>query len=487
MSSDSRYSAANTLTFHRILFLLLGIFLLFSGMQLKASAAPSVNDIQSVSGGSFYKTGKYWRYRQQDGTILKDCLAKIDGKIYYFSAKGNRQSGWKKLSGSYYYFGTSSQGYMYQLKWLKTKNGTYFLKKSGKRAVGWMTWQGKTYYFNSAGKRLSGWQVIGGKKYYLGTSAQGWRYQNRLFTYKNRIFYLQKDGSAATGWKTISGKKYFFDKNGRAYKGKHTIGKTDYYFSSKGVLLHSGTNLSLSSDCAILIQADTGKVIYAKNETVRHANASTTKILTCILALENASMTDKVTVSENAASQEPTKLYMNAGDSFYMKDLLYSLMLPSHNDTAVAIAEHISGSTGEFVKLMNQKAKSIGCTNTRFATPNGLDAGYTHYTTASDLAKIASYAWKNSTFRKIVKTSSYSFRSIKGSSYTVTTTNSLLGSLPGVNGMKTGYTNKAGYCFVGTVKAKNGKTYISVVLGGSTSTMRWNDSSTLLKYAYSLK
>ena len=198
------------------------------------------------------------------------------------------------------------------------------------------------------------------------------------------------------------------------------------------------------------MNADTGQIIYGKNENVAHANASTTKIMTCILALENCKLNEKVKFSPYAASIEPSKLYANAGEIFYLKDLLYSLMLPSHNDTAVAIAEHVSGSTAKFVKLMNKKAAEIGCTNTHFATPNGLDAGYNHYTTASDLAKIAQYAIKKPMFRKLVSTGYYSFSNLNtGRSYSIGTTNALLGNVPGVQGMKTGYTNKAGYCFVG--------------------------------------
>ena len=168
-----------------------------------------------------------------------------------------------------------------------------------------------------------------------------------------------------------------------------------------------------------------------------------------------------------------------------LKDLLYSLMLPSHNDTAVAIAEHVSGSTAKFVKLMNKKAAEIGCTNTQSATPNGLDAGYNHYTTASDLAKIAQYAIKKPMFRKLVSTGYYSFSNLNtGRSYSIGTTNALLGNVPGVQGMKTGYTNKAGYCFVGLSYSARGNTYISVVLGADSSSARWQDSRTLLTYAY---
>ena len=233
------------------------------------------------------------------------------------------------------------------------------------------------------------------------------------------------------------------------------------------------------------MNADTGQIIYGKNENVAHANASTTKIMTCILALENCKLNEKVKFSPYAASIEPSKLYANAGEIFYLKDLLYSLMLPSHNDPAVAIAEHVSGSTAKFVKLMNKKAAEIGCTNTHFATPNGLDAGYNHYTTASDLAKIAQYAIKKPMFRKLVSTGYYSFSNLNtGRSYSIGTTNALLGNVPGVQGMKTGYTNKAGYCFVGLSYSARGNTYISVVLGADSSSARWQDSRTLLTYAY---
>ena len=255
--------------------------------------------------------------------------------------------------------------------------------------------------------------------------------------------------------------------------------------SQNGTVTHTGLNYSLSSDCALLMNADTGQIIYGKNENVAHANASTTKIMTCILALENCKLNEKVKFSPYAASIEPSKLYANAGEIFYLKDLLYSLMLPSHNDTAVAIAEHVSGSTAKFVKLMNKKAAEIGCTNTHFATPNGLDAGYNHYTTASDLAKIAQYAIKKPMFRKLVSTGYYSFSNLNtGRSYSIGTTNALLGNVPGVQGMKTGYTNKAGYCFVGLSYSARGNTYISVVLGADSSSARWQDSRTLLTYAY---
>ena len=156
----------------------------------------------------------------------------------------------------------------------------------------------------------------------------------------------------------------------------------------------------------------------------------------------------------------------------------------------MSAARRLNDGMGDYVasqviKLMNKKAAEIGCTNTHFATPNGLDAGYNHYTTASDLAKIAQYAIKKPMFRKLVSTGYYSFSNLNtGRSYSIGTTNALLGNVPGVQGMKTGYTNKAGYCFVGLSYSARGNTYISVVLGADSSSARWQDSRTLLTYAY---
>ena len=347
--------------------------------------------------------------------------------------------------------------------------------------------KGKNYYFDSSGKAWYGMHTINGRKYYFGTRSEGYMYRSRLFRYNKNYYYADQKGILVTsGWYTLpSGKKYYFDSAGRAYTGKRTINKTTYYFDSNGLLNHSGLYYDLASDCALLINADTGKVLYSKNENLRHANASTTKIMTCILALENSKMNETVKFSARATALEPTKLYARTGETFYMRDLLYSLMVPSHNDTAAAIAEHISGSQSKFVSLMNKKAVQLGCTDTHFATPNGLDAGYTHYTTASDLAKIARYAIKKPAFRKIISTKSYSFKSLNTNRrFTVSTTNALLGNMPGVIGMKTGYTNKAGHCFVGLCQSQKGNTYISVVLGGPNSNARWRDSRILLNYAY---
>jgi len=399
------------------------LFLLFTCSLSTVYAASTLQKPEKAAAGKFVPDGDFWKYQYKDKTFAKNVFLKINNK---------------------------------------------------------------TYRFNHLGHRWCSWHTYNGKQYYFGSRSQGYLIKNSLIRYKNNYYYVGKDGAMVTGWITDkSGTTYYFGKDGKAVTGKHRIQKTNYYFNANGTLEHTGLDYNLSSDCALLINANTGKVVYAKNENVRHANASTTKIMTCILALENCKLNEKVTFSPYAASIEPSKLYANAGEVFYLKDLLYSLMLPSHNDTAVAIAEHVSGSTAKFVNLMNKKAAAIGCTNTHFATPNGLDFGYDHYTTASDLAKIARYAIKRNMFRKLISTGYYSFSNLNtGRTYYIGTTNALLGNLPGVQGMKTGYTNKAGYCFVGLSYSQKGNTYISVVLGGSSSASRWEDSRRLLTYAY---
>ena len=469
----------------RMLFLTLFLLVSCASICVPSQAAISTKNIRSAKGTFIQTDNGKWMFRQKNGVIAKNKLLNIKGKTYCFNKKGIRVSGWKTIDGEKYYFGNAKQGYMYKGVFLKRKNGTTcYLRKDGKMAKGWCYYQGKRYYFDKkTGALQYGWLKIKKKTYYLGTT--GYVHKNTFITDQGRIYYLLSDGQKAIGWQTIDGNKYFFNKKGQAFTGTRKIKGLTHCFDSTGKLLYSGPNLNISSTCALLMDAATGDILYEKNGEMRHANASTTKILTCILALEKAKLTDTVKISANAAAQEPSKLYMTAGDSFKLKDLLYSLMLPSHNDTAVAIAEHVSGSTEKFVALMNKKAKKLGCTNTCFATPNGLDADYTHYTTARDMALIVKHALKKTAIRNIVNTSTYSFSSLSGRSYYVASTNKLLNELSYVTGMKTGYTNKAGYCFVGTMKGKNGHTYISITFGAETDAIRWEDARTLLEYAYS--
>ena len=160
------------------------------------------------------------------------------------------------------------------------------------------------------------------------------------------------------------------------------------------VYTDAGESLELYARSAVLMDGDSGRILFEKNGSDPRPMASTTKIMTCILALEASDPSRKITVSSQAASQPKVHLGMTEGQSFYLKDLLYSLMLESHNDAAVAIAEGIDGSVEAFAQRMNQKAEEIGCKNTYFISPNGLDAQDSqsnHHTTARELALILRY------------------------------------------------------------------------------------------------
>jgi D-alanyl-D-alanine carboxypeptidase (penicillin-binding protein 5/6) len=241
---------------------------------------------------------------------------------------------------------------------------------------------------------------------------------------------------------------------------------------------------SLYAKEAILIDGDSGRVLYEKDAYTRHAMASTTKIMTAIYVIENCDLNEIATVSANAAGQPKVHLGAQEGEQYKVQDLLFALMLESYNDCAVVLAEHVSGSVAQFCSAMTQKAKELGCEDTSFETPNGLDAD-AHYTTPYDLAQITKYALENETFSDIVKTREYSFSEVSGKrSVTVSNKDSFLGQYEGAIGVKTGYTSKAGYCFVGAVK-HDGKYLISVVLASGWpphKTYKWQDTIALMKY-----
>lgn len=243
-------------------------------------------------------------------------------------------------------------------------------------------------------------------------------------------------------------------------------------------------SLKLYALSACLMDASTGRVLYEKDGYNKMSMASTTKIMTLIVVIENANLDDIVTVSSNAARQPDVQLNINTGEQYKLKDLLYPLMLESHNDVAVAIAEHVGGSVENFCNMMTAKAKSIGAKNTQFKTPNGLDAEG-HFTTAADLALIGSYAIKNKDFRDIVATTSYSFKEItKNRNFNVTNKDRFLYMMDGAIGIKTGFTGKAGYCFVGAIDIE-GRTFVSVVLGSGwppNKSYKWADTQKLMKY-----
>ena len=244
---------------------------------------------------------------------------------------------------------------------------------------------------------------------------------------------------------------------------------------------------------AVLMDADTGRVLFEKDGYTQKAMASTTKIMTCILALEFSQEDTIVTFSDYASKQPKVHLGAEAGEQFYMEDLLFSLMLESHNDTAVAIAESIAGSVEAFANIMNEKAKEVGCEHTYFITPNGLDAEDelgTHSTTAVDLAKLMSYCINASVckeqFLDITGTSSHEFSNIEGTKrYYCSNKNAYLTMNPEAISGKTGYTAKAGYCYVGAVESEGRTFVVSLLACGwpNHKTYKWQDMNEIIEYA----
>lgn len=241
---------------------------------------------------------------------------------------------------------------------------------------------------------------------------------------------------------------------------------------------------SLHAKAAILMDGANQRVLFGKEEEKELPMASTTKIMTCLYAIEHGNLSDTVTFSRRAASAPKVRLGAKSGAQFLLSDLLYALMLESYNDVAVAIAEHIGGSVEQFCVDMTQEARDYGCYHTSFETPNGLDSAK-HYTTCHDLALLTGIALKNENFCKIIQEQSFSIKEIKeGRSYSLNNKNLFLSSYDGAIGVKTGYTNNAGYCFVGAVK-KNGHYLISVVLGSGWYPHRrykWEDTKKLMDY-----
>lgn len=244
----------------------------------------------------------------------------------------------------------------------------------------------------------------------------------------------------------------------------------------------------LYARAAVLMDGDSGRILYGKNENEVMPMASTTKVMTLIVVLENASLDDTVTISSYASGMPDVQLNVRAGEQYKLKDLLYSLMLESHNDSAVAVAEHVGGSVEGFAKMMNEKAKAIGCEHTHFITPNGLDAQDdegAHATTASDLAKIMRYAIGNETFLEITRTASYSFSDLEGKrSFTVNNKNALLTMTDEAVSGKTGFTGNAGYCYTCAVDSE-GRTFIIALLGCGwppNKSWKWKDTMNLINF-----
>ena len=237
---------------------------------------------------------------------------------------------------------------------------------------------------------------------------------------------------------------------------------------------------------AILMDAKTGRVLWEKNSGNPMAMASTTKIMTAIIALENGNLEDVVTISQRAARSPEVNMNLTTGEELKLKDLLYALMLMSYNDAAVAIAEHISGDVETFCAEMTAKSKELGAVNTVFETPSGLDLG-DHHSTAYDMALIARYALNNPLFMDIINTPYITIHSNKRT-VDLQNRNRLLNEYEGATGVKTGFTGKAGNCFVGSAQ-RDGMTLISVVFasgwGPAGREQKWVDTKRILDYGFS--
>lgn len=252
-----------------------------------------------------------------------------------------------------------------------------------------------------------------------------------------------------------------------------------------------GAEPSVGAQGAALVDGTTGRLLWGKNAEEPLTMASTTKIMTAILVLENANLDDVVTVSKNAANQPEVHMDLKAGEQWKVGDLLSVMMMRSYNDTAVALAEHVSGSVEAFCQLMTKKAAEIGAEDTVFGSPNGLDSQIPfakHHSTAKDMALIGAYALKNEKFCSVIAQPSITIEEVTGKRQCeVTNADRFLKEYKGAMGVKTGYTNKAGHCFVGAAE-QNGVRLVSTVLGsgwGSTGKeKKWSDTKAIMNYGF---
>ena len=251
----------------------------------------------------------------------------------------------------------------------------------------------------------------------------------------------------------------------------------------KQEVIETSANLEefkIDSRIALIYDRASGRILYEKNGNKQTPMASTTKIMTAIVVLENANLKDVVTIDSKAAGTGGSRLGLNKNDKITVNDLLYGLMLRSGNDAAVALANYVGGSIEGFSKMMNEKAKDMGLSNSHFVVPHGLDNDG-HYTTAYELAKMADYALKIDKFKEIVSTKTMAIN-INGYSKIINNTNQLLGSISGVYGVKTGFTNGAGRCLVSACK-RDDLDIITVIIGANTTKERTSDTIKLIEYA----
>ncbi|OON93119.1 MAG: hypothetical protein ATN31_00915 [Candidatus Epulonipiscioides saccharophilum] len=258
------------------------------------------------------------------------------------------------------------------------------------------------------------------------------------------------------------------------------------FLSNSPTIAKVGT---LGGKGAVVVETSSMRVLYGLKENEQLPMASTTKIMTAILAIEEGNLEDVVTVSANATKAPPVDLKLQTGEKQYLGDLLYSLMLQSHNDTAIAIAEHIGGNVEKFCEMMTDKAHELGALNTNFETPNGLDSDG-HYSTPYDLAIIGAYALKNPKFVEIINTAEKTIPTTElegAKKHELHNKNGFLNRMAGANGIKTGFTSKAGYCFVGSA-TRNEMTLVGVSLGNfgfAGKERKYTDVKNMMEHVFS--
>lgn len=272
----------------------------------------------------------------------------------------------------------------------------------------------------------------------------------------------------------------------------HPVFAVDGNNSQKDININ---DITTNSSSCLLMDAKTGKIIYAKNAYEKMYPASTTKLMTAILTLENCKLTDTAIVSHNAIYSIPvgySHASLKEDEELTIEQLLNVLLIPSANDAAIVLAEHISGSVEEFSKLMNEKAKSLGCLNTNFVNPNGIQ-NKNHYSTAYDLALIGKYALKFPDIKRIAMVKQYTLPTTNKYDKTdriFNATNGLINDdvlnknyYEYATGLKTGYTDASGYCIVSTAK-KDDKELIAVILNSNSISKRYSDCKTLFNYGF---
>ena len=260
------------------------------------------------------------------------------------------------------------------------------------------------------------------------------------------------------------------------------------FISFLSILKCDEINLAKNAKSAILVENTTGKILYEKEKDTKRSPASMTKIMTMLLLMErlesgDIKLSDEVSISKHASSMGGTQLYVEEGKKETVETLLKGMAVASANDAAVAIAEYIGGSEEVFVKMMNEKAKELGCKNTNFKNPHGLDEEG-HYTTAYDMSLMARALLKYPSILKI--TSIYEDNvDVSGKNHWLVNTNKLIRFYSGIDGLKTGYTDKAKYCLTATME-KNNMRLISVVMGEASKDNRNADTISMMEYGFSM-